>query len=73
MLWKFNFIHTAFDKANPITAASALPIPLGLSLDTFAARFQFPGIELLRFVLPVIMEWPDSDYFPILDINGGHV
>ncbi len=41
MLWKFNFIHTAFDKANPITAASALPIPLGLSLDTFAARFQF--------------------------------
>lgn len=41
MLWKFNFIHTEFDKANPITAASALPIPLGLSLDTFAARFQF--------------------------------
>lgn len=41
MLWKFNFIHTDFDKENPITAASALPIPLGLSLDTFAARFQF--------------------------------
>lgn len=41
MLWKFNFIHTEFDKANPITATSALPIPLGLSLDTFAARFQF--------------------------------
>lgn len=41
MLWKFNFIHTDFEKANPITATSALPIPLGLSLDTFAARFQF--------------------------------
>lgn len=41
MLWKFNYIHTEFDKANPITATSALPIPLGLSLDTFAARFQF--------------------------------
>lgn len=41
MLWKFNYIHTAFDKANPITATNALPIPLGLSLDTFAARFQF--------------------------------
>ncbi len=41
MLWKFNFIHTEFDKANPITATNALPIPLGVSLDTFAARFQF--------------------------------
>jgi phosphate-selective porin OprO/OprP len=40
VLWKFNYIHTDFDKANPITAASALPIPLGLSLDTFVARFQ---------------------------------
>ena len=40
MLWKFNFIHTEFDKANPITASNTLPIPLGLSLDTFAARFQ---------------------------------
>jgi phosphate-selective porin OprO/OprP len=40
MLWKFNYIHTEFDKANPITATSALPIPLGLSLDTVVARFQ---------------------------------
>lgn len=40
MLWKFNYVHTAFDKANPITATSALPIPLGLSLDTIVARFQ---------------------------------
>ncbi|MGE4063901.1 MAG: porin [Rhodospirillaceae bacterium] len=41
MLWKFNFIHTDFEKQNPITAASAMPVPLGLSLDIFAARFQF--------------------------------
>ncbi len=40
MLWKFNYIHTQFDKENPITATNALPIPLGLSLDTVMARFQ---------------------------------
>jgi phosphate-selective porin OprO/OprP len=40
MLWKLNYFHTEFDKAGPISATSALPIPLGLSLDTLAARFQ---------------------------------
>lgn len=41
MLWKFNYVHTEFDKANPISAANPLPIPLGLSLDVLAARMQF--------------------------------
>lgn len=40
MLWKFNYIHTDFDRVNPRTATVATPIPLGLKLDALAARFQ---------------------------------
>lgn len=41
MLWKFNYIHSDFDKTGPVSAANALPLPLGLSLDVLAARMQF--------------------------------
>lgn len=40
MLWKFNYIHTAYNKANPITATNPRPTPLGVDLDVLAARFQ---------------------------------
>jgi len=40
MLWKFNYIHTVYNKANPITATNLNPTRLGLKLDTVAARFQ---------------------------------
>jgi len=40
MLWKLNYIHTDFNKANPVTATNANVAPLGVDLDTLAARFQ---------------------------------
>ena len=40
MLWKFNYIHTDFDRFNPRTAAIATPIPLGLKVDSLSGRFQ---------------------------------
>ncbi|MFN0106221.1 MAG: OprO/OprP family phosphate-selective porin [Bryobacteraceae bacterium] len=40
MLWKFNYIHTDFDKFNPRTATIATPIPLGLKVDSISGRFQ---------------------------------
>jgi phosphate-selective porin OprO and OprP len=40
MLWKFNYIHTDFDRQNARTATIATPIPQGLTLDALAARFQ---------------------------------
>ncbi|MDX2143727.1 MAG: porin [Rhodospirillaceae bacterium] len=40
MLWKFNYIHTDFERLNPRTAAIPTPIPLGLKLDAIAGRFQ---------------------------------
>jgi phosphate-selective porin OprO/OprP len=40
MLWKFNYIHTDFERVNPRTAAIATPIPLGLKVDALVGRFQ---------------------------------
>jgi phosphate-selective porin OprO/OprP len=40
MLWKFNYVRTAYNKANPITATNLTPTRLGLDVDTLAARFQ---------------------------------
>ena len=37
-----------------------------------AARFNLPGIEFLRLILPVIVEWSDPDYFTVLNIDGRH-
>ena len=40
MLWKFNYIHTDYDKVNPRTATIVTPIPLGLKVDAIGGRFQ---------------------------------
>ncbi len=40
MRWMFNYIHANFDKANPRTATGNIGIPVGLSMDAIAARFQ---------------------------------
>ena len=38
MLWKFNYIHSHFDKATATT--SGTPLGAGLDIDALAARFQ---------------------------------
>lgn len=40
MLVKLNYIHTAFEKANPVTAPGGTPTGAGLQLDAVVARFQ---------------------------------
>ena len=40
MLWKFNYIHTDFERLNPRTATFINPIPLGLKIDALVGRFQ---------------------------------
>ncbi|MSO96962.1 MAG: hypothetical protein EXR11_01915 [Rhodospirillaceae bacterium] len=40
MLWKFNYIHTDFEKQNPRTATIVTPVPLGLKMDAIGGRFQ---------------------------------
>ena len=40
MLWKFNYIHTDFNKSNARTATILTPIPAGLKIDAVGARFQ---------------------------------
>ncbi len=40
MLVKLDYIHTDFEKTNPVTATNALPSGAGLTLDAVVARFQ---------------------------------
>lgn len=40
MLWKFNYIHSDYDKLNPRTATVATPTAVGVKVDSLAARFQ---------------------------------